>query len=479
MTHPLIENHADYFAVLARTDSAQPKDERFITRAFASSGFTDEDAGDEGVPFTHDETKLTLACDGDTVVFYHPSNGNYAPMPLMYGDVFIALQRMQWSSAVLYCAGDAEEVLREMAGRIPASYSDFALTAATPEPSSAEVADLRASIAASPVAQAEPGFLIGSLSEDEPPVDASSRERWGQIVDDEVSAQNHDDAPAAQEAAPVARELPELTRAPAPAPATVPQRVNRAQSPTPRQKSGDELSSLDLERLLMVREREIENLHEIIKQMLLGQSMSQFAAAVLPHDAILIAHLYAPSTSKLELLGFERVYNSYTNEEYGVTVDGAFLVFTKDLAGPDWVETLLNRLGGRIERVWQAVPSLVGTLLAQRVPGALTPADLRVADAQNVVAQLDEAIGASAREKVAESSDRLGLSAELTKPAGLEQSHSEQVDEPAPANHLTVEQQKAIDAMGSTFTTIMKEVFKASNDTKAVAARVSDLEATR
>lgn len=30
-------------------------------------------------------------------------------------------------------------------------------------------------------------------------------------------------------------------------------------------------------------------------------------------------HLYAPVTSKLELLGFERVYNVYTNEEYGVT----------------------------------------------------------------------------------------------------------------------------------------------------------------
>ncbi|WP_434716323.1 hypothetical protein [Paraburkholderia sp. A3RO-2L] len=474
MTHPLIENHADYFAVLARTDSAQPKDERFITRAFASSGFTDGDAGDEGVPFTHDETKLTLACDGDTVVFYHPLNGNYAPMPLMYGDVFIALQRMQWSSAVLHCAGDAEEVLREMAGRIPASYSDFVLTAAMPEPSSAEVADLRASIAASPVAQAEPGFLIGSLTEDEPPVDPSSRERWGQIVDDEASAQKDNDAPIVHEAAPVAREHREPT--PTPALATVPHRVNRAEPQTPRQKSSDVLSSLDLERLLMVREREIENLHEIIKQMLLGQSMSQFAAAVLPHDAILIAHLYAPSTSKLELLGFERVYNAYTNEEYGVTVDGAFLVFTKDLAGPDWIETLLNRLGGRIERVWQAVPSLVGTLLAQRVPGALTPADLRVADAQNLVAQLDEAIDASARENVGQSS---GLSAELTKPAGLAQNQSEQVDEPAPANHLTVEQQKAIDAMGSTFTTIMKEVFKASNDTKAVAARVSDLEATR
>ncbi|MFX1767936.1 hypothetical protein PWP93_36310 [Paraburkholderia sp. A1RI-2L] len=475
MTHPLIENHADYFAVLARTDSAQPKDERFITRAFASSGFTDEDAGDEGVPFTHDETKLTLACDGDTVVFYHPSNGNYAPMPLMYGDVFIALQRMQWSSAVLYCAGDAEEVLREMAGRIPASYSDFALTAAMPEPSSAEVADLRASIAASPVAQAEPGFMIGSLTEDEPPVDQSSRERWGQIVDDEASVRNHDDEPVVLEAAPVAREQ----RQPAPAPATVPHRVSHAEPHTPRQKSDDDLSSLDLERLLMVREREIENLHEIIKQMLLGQSMSQFAAAVLPHDAILIAHLYAPSTSKLELLGFERVYNAYTNEEYGVTVDGAFLVFTKDLAGPDWVETLLNRLGGRIERVWQAVPSLVGTLLAQRVPGSLTPADLRVADAQNVVARLDEAIGASAREHVDQSPDNSSQAAELTKPDGRAQSQSAQVDETAPASNLTVEQQKAIDAMGSTFTTIMREVFKASNDTQAVAARVSDLEATR
>lgn len=494
MTHPLIENHADYFAVIARTDNDQPKDERFIARAFASSGFADEDAGDEGVPCTHEETKLTLACDGDTVVLHHPSNGNYAPMPLMYGDLFLALQRMQWSSAVLHCAGDAEEVIREMAARIPASYSEFTITVAMPEASSADVAELRASIAAaSPVQHDEPGFTIGSLSEEQPPVDESSEERWGRIVDGEQPSDTlAHELPVATEAAPVTLVQPIPAPAPARAPTPTPAgptptsaRVAQTEPRAVQDHDSDDRLPPDYARLLSAREREIDSLHEIIKQMLLGQSMNQFAAATLPHDAILIAHLYAPSTSKLEVLGFERVYNLYTNEEYGVTVDGAFLVFTKDVAGPDWMETLLSRLGGRIERVWQAAPSAVGNLLAQRVHGSSAPADRRAADAERTVTQLDEAIGAAVQDAVAAApKEYVGGVRSATNPdSPAEHQHESSVSQPfdqaASQDDLTPEQQKAIDAMGSTFTTIMREVFKVSNDTQAVAGRVSKLETIR
>ncbi|MGU4703949.1 hypothetical protein K6L09_45685, partial [Burkholderia cepacia] len=98
MAHPLIENFTDYFVVLARTDSEPPKDERFITRAFASSSFDDEDSGDEGIQFKHEETALTLACDGEVVAIHHPASGNYEPALLMFGDLFLALQRMGWES---------------------------------------------------------------------------------------------------------------------------------------------------------------------------------------------------------------------------------------------------------------------------------------------------------------------------------------------------------------------------------------------
>jgi hypothetical protein len=161
-----------------------------------------------------------------------------------------------------------------------------------------------------------------------------------------------------------------------------------------------------------------------------------------------IAHLYAPAVGMLELMGFERVFNVYTNEDYGVTFDGAFMVFTKDVAGPEWIETLLARLGGTVRRVWQSETSLVGSLLAQYADegGVVVP--------KPVTTQRPDAV-----------SNRFPTVRD-------EGNVSSGEDGP------TSDQQRIADALTDTFRSVLNEVFKAQNATSKVAERVSHLEVT-
>ncbi|MDR5791748.1 hypothetical protein P9281_34945 [Caballeronia sp. LP003] len=493
MTHPLIENHADYYFVLARSDDQPTKDDRFITRAFASSGFDDEDSGDEGIQLRHEETKQTLACDGDTVVVHHPANGNYAPVALMYGDLFLAIQRMGWESAKLHCANDAEEVLHQLASRMPAAFESFVLSLADEPVLAEDVAELRAAMGnvASASGDAEAGFVIGSLNVEEesaavPDAAESIQDakdtRWGVLAADDIRSVPLD--------TPDADRTNRLSFVPEQPPsqqiAREPHHEARNSTATPLP-DGDASVAGYYERQLRAREAEVTNLHEIIKQMLVGQSMTNFAAAVLRHDAIVIAHLYAPITSKLELLGFDRNYNIYLNDEYGVSVDGAFLMFTKDVAGPEWVQTLLATLGGRIVRVWQAERSTVGSLLQQFSDGFVPVPEPDVAgenrEDANLIRSHSDQIPAESRVESEQPARPTAIDDRaVSRIEHKEMPHNAQnatgVTEAETDDGLTAEQRAAMQALNSTFSTVLREVFKSSNETKRVATRVADLEAS-
>lgn len=461
MAHPLIENYTDYFVVLARTDSEPPKDERFITRAFASSSFDDEDSGDEGIQFKHEETALTLACDGEVVAIHHPASGNYEPALLMFGDLFLALQRMGWESVKLYCANDAEEILHQMASRLPATYS-LDLSLAELQPTVEELDSLRQAIDAHGPDHQEPSFKIASLMASGNTAKDDQDQRWGQLPDVGAAADaTESDRSILAPRAGFANAKSAAGQAPGIMEAETHERTAAH--------SADAFVGFEkdqYQRQLAARERETAELHEIIKQLLLRQNMEQFAAAVLPHDAILIAHLYAPTTSKLEALGFERQYNVFAHEEYGIRIDGAFMVFTRDVAAPDWIEKLLARLGGRIVRVWQSEASLVGTLLEQRMD-ASTPATCApsaapaIAEHDPTTHGLKSAVPAAPVGNLDDSKNEPAVGAVSISDDGL-----------------TPGQRAAIAAMNQNFSTIMTEVFKTSNETGRVAERVSALEST-
>lgn len=439
MTHQLIENYSDYFAVLARTETGDPKDERFVTRAFTTLGFDDKDSGDEGVKFVHDETRVTVTCDGVTVAIYPTDAVNDDAISGIYGDLFLAIQRLGWSSAILYCSEkNAEDVLHEMASHVPASFENFRITLGETGPNAEDVADIREAVAAHHDEVEEPSIVIRDLA----PV-SSSVETLRPLENLAEPSLMRQQTPERLASVPVAPAEPASGSKPAlrvPAPAPIAERPKSEFQP---------VEAAFLERQLAAREREVAELHGMINQILSGRSMEQFAASVLPHDAIAIAHLYAASVFALDLLGFERVYNVYINEEYGVTFDGSFMVFTKDVAGPDWIDALIARMGGTVVRVWQAGKSQVGNLLDQHQQARFNT------DGDHV----DRTSPLNGQPAI----DNQGEVSQAASEASLR-------------GDLTPHQQGLLETISGTFSTVLVEVFKAQNATEKVANRVSHLE---
>ncbi|WP_205182605.1 hypothetical protein [Burkholderia sp. LMG 13014] len=425
MAHLYVDSYTDYAFVLHRDDGEPSKDERFIERTFLACEF-DSLGGDE-MEFRHRETSVVVACDGEAIAVQMPTDP--AVLEDCYQDLMLALHNLEWQSGALYCVGDADEMLDNLARYVP-GHSVFDLKAGVRDETGL-VEDLRNSIHghasnSQPSAAAERSVRIADLdpsvaAADELQSEAHSPETAtkASIVDHaspatatlaaDTSARENPPATAVQAAAPQVQRSAEATRA-VRAPVSMPSEsapmVSERSGPqashavAPRRGDWHEVSGMQLDaRDLLIdqllRENEAhrrlnEDLTAMLKQQM-GRSteMERFAAAVVPENAILIAHVPRRKAAKLSDLGFALDYNVWAHEEYGALLDGAFLVFTRDDAPPEWVETLMSRLGGVVARLWQSGASMVGTLLEQFVQEDQGPALLKAKPEKNDVAQVD------------------------------------------------------------------------------------------
>lgn len=418
MAHTSVENFTDYFVVMHRVDGGDAKDERFVTRAFASSGFEDQDSGDDGVVFRHEETELQIACDGDVVTIPHPVNGNYEPASLMFGDIFLALQRMEWGAVKVYCDKEPEDVLRDMASRLPASYV-LDISLAEVEPTASELHEIRDTIAAQRDRVEEPSINVGDLMRG--PVERAALPDQHAEEPEGVRTVATAEVPKGELAAARALSLPSGADTASSSSINI---TPPAQAPAPLDRDG-------------TREQEVAALHEIIRHLQLQLDMARFGNAVVSSNALYIAHLYAHSLGQLPALGFEQVGAAFSHPKHSVVVDGAFLVSTKDCDDLEWFDTLLNALGGQVQRVWQADASGAGDRLHTRWKAGFASH------------ARDGRVGASPAHFT-----------EQRQPAPIDLPGSE---------HLSDGQRNALAAMSGTFTSLMLEVLKTSNQVGALA----------
>lgn len=425
MAHPYVDSYTDYAFVLHRDDGEPSKDERFIERTFLACEF-DSLGGDE-MEFRHRETSVVVACDGEAIAVHMPTDP--AVLEDCYQDLMLALHNLEWQSGALYCVGDADEVLDNLARYVP-GHSAFDLKAGVRNETGL-VEDLRSSIHghasnSQPSAAAERSVRIADLdpsvaAADELQPEALSPETAikAPIVEHAgpaiatpaagASAQESQPTTATSADAPLvprAAEAKPAAREPVSTPGVAAPMISErsgsqaSHATAPRRGDWHEVSGMQRdERDLLIdqllRENEAhrrlnEDLTAMLKQQM-GRSteMERFAAAVVPEDAILVAHVPRRKAAKLSDLGFALDYNVWAHEEYGALLDGAFLVFTRDDAPPEWVETLMSRLGGVVARLWQSGASMVGTLLEQFVQEDQGPALLTAKPEKGDVAHVD------------------------------------------------------------------------------------------
>lgn len=390
--HPLIENYPDYDAVLIRTDTGMAKDERFIIRAFSTFGFEDVSTGDD-LEFRHIETDVTMSCDGDSIAIYKADSAQQ--IVGTYSDLFMILRNLEWTKAKLYCTGDASERQHELAGFIPASYDTLDLSLGVEANPLPEVDDLRetiqnhqpapepvlslAELAAAATAQQQAEQQSLGPAEEFHSVD-TSLDMAAEVPTDEAPASV---SPVMVSAEPIASDV-SLRAEEQIRPAHVPADAQMLTEHRQAKQLGDEqlpspasaISSHALETLATAlstaisnQSRQTDRVLDLLQLVLLEKNMNHFAAA-LPSDALLVALIEKATPSALVKFGFTQNLNVWVHEEFGITVDAGFIVVTKDVADPGWVNEFLTKLGGKIQRLWQAEASLVGLVMEERMSPA-------------------------------------------------------------------------------------------------------------
>lgn len=390
--HPLIENYPDYDAVLIRTDTGMAKDERFIIRAFSTFGFEDVSTGDD-LEFRHIETDVTMSCDGDSIAIYKADSAQQ--IVGTYSDLFMILRNLEWTKAKLYCTGDASERLHELAGFIPASYDTLDLSLGVEANPLPEVDDLREAIQNHQSAP-EPVLSLAELAA------AAAAQQQAEQQSLEPAEEFHavdlsldmeanlpaNEAPASVSpvmvtvepiAADVSLRAEEQIRpphVPADAPMLTDQRQAQQHSDEQLPSAAPAISSHALETLATAlstaianQSRQTDRVLDLLQLVLMEKNMNHFAAA-LPSDALLVALIEKATPSALAKFGFTQNLNVWVHEEFGLTVDAGFIVVTKDVADPVWVNEFLTKLGGKIRRLWQAEASLVGMVMEERMSPA-------------------------------------------------------------------------------------------------------------
>ncbi|WP_207002585.1 hypothetical protein [Trinickia mobilis] len=469
MTHQLVDSYPDYAAVLHRTDNQPAKDERFIVRAFLTCGFEDQTSSDD-LEFRHIESGTLVTCDGEALALH--LSDDEAQLRVSYSDLFLVLRNLEWETASLYCTGDVEDKLHEFASFIPASY-DLELSAGVTG-TEGEVEGLRQAIAGHAASGAaagdEPSVRISDLSNSasETKADAAVPLTSGPAVStDAVARASLEDAPAhaRSHAEPVRDVLAPVAEAKALPPHAEGARHFAPSIAAPASRDGLPANGNALvDFLLRANEdyrTQVSELIALVRQLTGGEpQMNRFAAAVLPLDAIVIAHVGNRKAAKLADLGFAQDYNVMAHQEYGVVVDGAFIVFSKDNAPPEWTEMLIGRLGGVISRLWQSDASVVGTVLEQFV----APSPNEVIEQSDGSSKVVEPTPAGAPGAV---SDATAAESEPVQQTG---------ERVRSSGNLSVDQEKILDGFMAPLRFALEQVFAVQNEGADLERRVAEIE---